>query len=394
VNAPALVNTSCRQVEALLETGQTEEALNLLDEIILSDPANRELQLYALLLKIKASGPEPFELDIDRIRLLDDLTDAERQIIAAIFLRGCEAALGCGDEGKAAAYRRSLRRFAAGLPLERPILPNTFSTPQVPIDPAEPLSHKETVLIRQIFAPAETPSLQRKQKRWHTKLLGAANSINWPVYQGRACSTVERVSVLVTPLCQQSKKLLSRRVPAHYTIVGVLIGSLMWLPYLMRKDAVQVRDGMKPGAPGSPVAQQVTETSEQTASRVVSPAVALAAKPPTVPQLESPSDVEVYVPRLSRQQRRERRSAEATEISPEEIERRPSVPIMVTNPRVMRARQIIGLRSEPRYSSPKELTLRPGAKLVVIDRDGSWLRVQSEDGSTGYVRQEFLSPTG
>jgi hypothetical protein len=54
------------------------------------------------MLKITATGPEPYELQIDRIRFLERLTEAERKIVVAIFLHGHDAALRSGDQGKAA----------------------------------------------------------------------------------------------------------------------------------------------------------------------------------------------------------------------------------------------------------------------------------------------------
>jgi len=59
---------------------------------------------------------------------------------------------------------------------------------------------------------------------------------------------------------------------------------------------------------------------------------------------------------------------------------------------VFHAVQTVGLRGEPRYGAAKEDSLASGARVVVIENRGSWVKVRSEaNGSIGYVRKEFLA---
>ena len=61
--------------------------------------------------------------------------------------------------------------------------------------------------------------------------------------------------------------------------------------------------------------------------------------------------------------------------------------------RVFKAMQAVGLRDEPRFGAPKHDALERGARFIMMEQDGSWLRVRHEaSGSIGYVRMEFLAP--
>ena len=55
-------------------------------------------------------------------------------------------------------------------------------------------------------------------------------------------------------------------------------------------------------------------------------------------------------------------------------------------------RQIL-LREEPRFGAAAEIMLDRGARLIVLEIDGRWLKVKMEKtGAPGFVREEFVVP--
>ncbi len=55
-------------------------------------------------------------------------------------------------------------------------------------------------------------------------------------------------------------------------------------------------------------------------------------------------------------------------------------------------RQIL-LREEPRFGAAAEIMLDRGARLIVLDINGRWLKVKMEEtGTPGFVREEFVVP--
>jgi hypothetical protein len=55
-------------------------------------------------------------------------------------------------------------------------------------------------------------------------------------------------------------------------------------------------------------------------------------------------------------------------------------------------RQIL-LREEPRFGAASQIMLDQGARLIVLEINGSWLKVRMEKtGAIGFVREEFVMP--
>lgn len=57
-----------------------------------------------------------------------------------------------------------------------------------------------------------------------------------------------------------------------------------------------------------------------------------------------------------------------------------------------RVRSITAVRSRPRYSAATVETLPAGAEVVVVGREGDWLRVRLPGRESGYIRKEFAVP--
>jgi hypothetical protein len=65
---------------------------------------------------------------------------------------------------------------------------------------------------------------------------------------------------------------------------------------------------------------------------------------------------------------------------------RDSLPIYQTGRRIL-------LREEPRFGAAAQIMLDRGARLIVLEIDGKWLKVKmAETGAVGFVREEFVAP--
>ena len=174
--ADVTTTADLHQLELLLEAGDPTGALSLVTQRLQQDPDNRQLQLFSLLTRIIAFGPEPVETEIDGLRALTNLTESERAIIAQILSRGLEAAVRSGDAGKVWVYRRSLRRLHAGLSLDRPFSPRRLDRQR----PAAKLTEKDVATVRDVFLAApdtrrtpadrDTPYLMTTLKKTEQRL--------------------------------------------------------------------------------------------------------------------------------------------------------------------------------------------------------------------------------
>ena len=64
-----------------------------------------------------------------------------------------------------------------------------------------------------------------------------------------------------------------------------------------------------------------------------------------------------------------------------------------TSPPLLRTVRHILLREEPRFGAPSQIMLDIGARLLVLEIDGKWIKVKMEQtGAVGFVRKEFVVP--
>jgi hypothetical protein len=62
---------------------------------------------------------------------------------------------------------------------------------------------------------------------------------------------------------------------------------------------------------------------------------------------------------------------------------------------IYQTRRRILLREEPRFGAAAEIMLDRGARLIVLEINGPWLKVKMEKtGAPGFVREEFVVPAG
>ena len=84
------------------------------------------------------------------------------------------------------------------------------------------------------------------------------------------------------------------------------------------------------------------------------------------------------------------KAADSADIPPVDI---PSGTADGSLPIYRTVRQIL-LREEPRFGAASQIMLDLGARLIVLDINGGWLKVKMEKtGAMGFVRQEFVVPT-
>jgi hypothetical protein len=274
--------------------------------------------------------------------------------------------------------------------LDRPILPISFANFGVQ-DGVTPLSVKETAVIDRIFSannpvvrPRNVQEFLRKYRAW---FIAAAHSINVKEYQRYFIAHWQRPIELLADW----KILVSRRVPASYIILAFLIGLFVWLP-----SAFHERSILKPLeiiSPGQPLIERSSEESlaalrfqsePSRAASVAADAIGSAALKKNAPAILGRSQhttSDALEKNASDSQHT--RLAKPHQNAPSSARRR-SV--------VLKTVQTVGLRNEPRYGAAKGQPLAPGARLVMLEASGNWLRVRSEaTGEIGYVRREFLS---
>src|ERR1051325_8887632 len=109
------------EVDLLIDDGNYTDARLLLTRHLEENPSDRSARLYLLLINIKQTGPEPHEQEIERVRTLSELTNAEKDILRQIFVLGFKSAEQAGRQEQALAYQRLLRRLLLNQSLDQAI---------------------------------------------------------------------------------------------------------------------------------------------------------------------------------------------------------------------------------------------------------------------------------
>ena len=396
-----------RQVELLIDEGNGADALDLVAKLVQNDPANRRLQLYSLLTQIIAFGPEPFEAEIDRVRPLTGLPDPERAIITKILRHGFESANRKGDQGKAWAYQRSLRRWVAGLPSDRPLSALRLDEAARKKAPPASLTAIELATLRNVFSAErddERAGAGRRILRFGEMVRNnmrpmAALRCTGATVLDRAAITFEAISGgwldkiaaardagifrnmterMSSPSLNRTAARLGLIACAVITGAGVSVIAMKFGGWTNEKPRIAT------GPPQAPVAREVSvPVLEPIDSPSPESALALDRRPSKLSAPHSRTDVRN--PGKIRQ-------AHVLAVPQGDREKKPRDSSLERR-LVFQAMQTIGLRDEPRYGAPKGPLLERGARLILMERNGSWLKVRSEaTGSIGYVRREFVAP--
>jgi hypothetical protein len=376
-----------KKLELLLQAGNSIDALTLVTERLESDPANRQLQLYSLLTRIIAFGPEPAEAEMDALRQLHDLSESERTLVMEILDHGLRAAVRRGDAGKVWVYRRSLRRVAAGLPMDRPLSPLPSDRPKRPVD----LTPGDLATVRDVFL-AE-PNGGRARAARHNSLVAHALKESRRSL-GLLGNISGNVAVRLAATCARARRsgrakfaALRDGFVANRSRIAFIVATLVMIGAwgaLIRLSKPTVNSDVKPNNSSrsllpSPLASSRVDKAASERRGADDATNRATAQPSAEPHAAktAPGDTKDS-PVGARAALRGRDK----KFAPPPADRTP----------VLQATQIVALRGEPRYGAPKGQALARGARLSVIESRGSWVKVRSDaDGSVGYVRQEFLA---
>lgn len=356
VETPGTKKSGCQQVETQLDAGSKESTRSPLADTAPSEPSDRYRQLCDLLAQVEASGPAPFEPDIDRIRQYIDLSETEREVVAKIFRRGFEAALLKADQHKSWAYQRLLRRLLVGQPLDCPIIGDnpyaTLNHRKLPVVTFE----SETSELRGLFAYEE--GVEGRKSAWKAGALTLARSRRLPY---AIAINLLALALWLGPLNDSGRVKNQDRSRANKSAD-------------LQQDrtasaASQAIGSVMPNLPGANHLQDSgnwrASTSERTSVAAIAPIGAAKATNVTLP----------------------------ANIKAAPVARLAESPAVPSPSAVFQAAQEIGLRNEPQHSAPKGKPLQPGTRLEVIATAGQWLKVRCEsDGKVGYVRKEFVEP--
>jgi hypothetical protein len=393
-----------RQLELLIEAGNGTDALALAAELVQNDPANRQLQLYSLLAQIIAFGPERFEAEIDRVRSMIGVPEPEHAIITKILRHGFESAIRKGDQGKAWAYQRSLRRWVAGLPSDRPLSGLRLEEGDGKKAPSASFTAVESTSLRNVFsaerddddAAANAQVLRfNKIARNNVQPIAALQRISATVRDGAAARLAAMKKGWLDKVAARrtagTRRKTTERVHrpsrtgvkvalvacAFITGAGVSVIAMKFGKATSEKPRIGTALEQPPVLPEAvPVLAPIDlPSAEKALSTDVAPSQL--SSPPSQPATrDSEKTVQANVLAVPRQDREAKAVKSGRELR-----------------LVFKAMQTIGLRDEPRFSAPKGHPLETGTRLIVMERNGSWIKVRNEaTGSTGFVRREFVAP--
>jgi hypothetical protein len=354
-------------LELLLQSGNCADALSLVSQRLEQDPANRQLQLYSLLIRIVSSGPESAEAEIDGLRALTNLSENERAIITQILNCGLAAAARSGDAAKVWVYRRSLRRFAAGLTLDRPFSPSRIDMPR----PAMALTPGQLATVRDVFlAERENPNRRTRPRPPTQSLMQALKKSQQRLGSLRSMSGTVATRIWVAgcelggACLKQMVAALDSRMVRALTSPAVISSVISLIVVITGWHLIGAKFSQAPDADGVVETKVQDPAAQQRAS--------LRANAPSGVVVNDVSNAKEIVT--------------ATRMA----KKNPQLAVQPAG--VFHAVQTVGLRGEPRYGAAKEHSLASGARVILIESRGSWLKVRSEaNGATGFVRKEFLS---
>ena len=292
---------------------------------------DRQAQFSDLLVRMQVNGVPYCDQEIDQVRTVDHLSESEREIALEIFRFGYEAAEKEQRQDKMWAYQRLLRKLLLDRPLDQPI----------------PLNERSKEIPREVTGHVAEPSVtQQSPKHGDTAPLVRTASVSPRVLRYALCS------------------------------IGVL--ALLWTAFAFRSPTPAAIEPLaerasvsaaEPGAMRNAIVDQVATSSK-------SPATAKLDTPGQAGKIKSATKVanQATTVDAARGGNREREPA------------RDSLPIYQTGRRIL-------LRDEPRFGAAAQIMLDRGARLIVLEIDGKWLKVKTaQTGAVGFVREEFVTP--
>jgi hypothetical protein len=354
-----------------LHSGQRKNASPSLHVVQNGDHGSldRQAQFSHLLARIKVYGVPYYEQEIDQIRTVDHLNESEREIVLEIFRFGYEAAEKERRQDKMAAYQRLLRRLLLHQPLDQPIPLNERSeeiTPEVTVHVAEASVTQQSPKQEDTEPQVRTASVPERVLRYALCSIGAAALI-WTAFSFRSPRD-GRDSVVPVRDNQQD----IARAPAAKED---------------RLEPAAHAGALTPLAAIEPVAERASISMAEPAlmRNAIVDEVATSSKIPAAVKPDTPAQ-----PGKTKSPAKvAKRPTTVDAVTGKDREREPardSLPIYQT-------RRSILLREEPRFGAPAQIMLDRGARLIVLEINGPWLKVKMENtGAPGFVREEFVAP--
>ena len=332
---------------------------------------DRQAQFSHLLARIQVYGVPYYEQEIDQIRTVGHLSESEREIVLEIFRFGYEAAEKELRQDKMVAYQRLLRRLLLHQPLDQPI-----PLPELP----QEISRETTVHVAEPSVTQQSPKQRGASRRvrrrpgrwWLLKFafysIGAAALI-WTAFVFRSPTDVRDA---VVPVHDNRPDAARASAAQEDRFEPVAHARALTPPTAIEPAAEGASASMAEPAPMSnAIVDQVTTSPKSTATAKLD-------TPAQPGKTKSPAKVANQATTVDAAMGKNREREPA----------RDSLPIYQT-------RRSILLREEPRFGAPSQIMLGAGARLIVLEINGPWLKVKMENtGSPGFVREEFVVPTG
>jgi hypothetical protein len=351
--------------------GKHDKAQNHQGLVGASSPFNRQAQLLSLLARIQVDGAQTHEQEIDRLRAVDDLSDTEREIVREIFCLGFDAAEKEQRQDKIRVYRWLLARLLLNHTLDQPIPLNERSPeipPEVTAHVAEPSVTQQSLRRGDTARRDRTAPVSRRVFRYALCSIGVAALI-WTALAFRSPTDVPDT---VLPV-HDNQQDIARASAAEEHMV----------------EPVNHAGALTPSAEIAPAAERASISTVELApmSNAIDDEVATSSKIPATAKPDTPAQ-----PGMTKSPAKvAKRPTTVDAAMGKDREREPardSLPIYQT-------RRSILLREEPRFGAPSQIMLDAGARLIVLEINGPWLKVKMENtGSPGFVREEFVGPTG
>ncbi len=329
-----------------------------------SDPSDRQAQLSTLLERIQENGAQSHEQEIDQPRAIDDMSETEREIVLEIFRFGYEAAERERRQDKMWAYQRLLRRLMRHQPLDQPIPLTTPSgeTPWVMTAQVEWPTIEKKARSQENKPNRLRKRALRRQLIKYRVFLGGAAALLWVVYANRSLiggwhpyTLPNTITQNFVPASAEMQKQIHSAIPT-----AELANAANFAPSSERAAATRPEPAMNQGP------------SVESGAAVTGNAAAANAEATARSAKLSASAAEAQEgPRL--------------DVSSGSVN---------SSLRIYRTVRRILLREEPRFGAASQIMLDLGARLIILDINGRWLKVKMEKtGSIGFVREEFVAPT-
>jgi hypothetical protein len=342
-----------QQLEDLLRSGHYEELHLLLESQLRSRPDDRELRLYQLLFVIKAEGVAAHEREIEDLRNLTELSDREREVIRQIFILGFAEAQREGIEEKSWAYQRLARRLVLHQSLLAP-LPRVHSGDTGDSERRKQAADDSTAPSTGLFAGPDP-------RAWAFK-----GNQNLPGSGPLIAAVVGLAAVLTNyaPIVWNQNRSGFGNAPAIAT------------RELIEHQPARTTEAASKAGPSTHDEAKVSSTNKgaNKEKNISGRTVGIKVAKVKVSKLSPVPD-----PR--------------EEPASKGPAGHPSGELKESALETYQTRVDVRLREEPRFGSPRGATIKKGTLINGIDLNRDWLRIKvPSDGSTGFIRKEFVVP--